>query len=71
MSAGLPCSAVLPTGPAGAAEAAEPAPTRTASTTHTVTLVTGDKVTVADLDAGKKTVTVERPRGAAGGIRSR
>src|SRR5689334_3226210 len=69
LSAGL-VLAVLPTGPAGAAEAAAPAPTRTASTTHTVTLVTGDKVTVTDLGAGKKTVTVERPRGATGAVRT-
>lgn len=65
LSAGL-VLAVLPMGPAGAAEAAAPAPTRTASATHTVTLVTGDKVTVTDLGAGRKTVAVERPRGPRG-----
>ncbi|SOE75491.1 Serine protease, subtilisin family [Streptomyces sp. OV198] len=69
LSAGL-VLAVLPMGPAGAAEAAAPAATRTASATHTVTLVTGDKVTVTDLGAGRKTVTVERPRGATGAVRT-
>ncbi|QHC29336.1 S8 family serine peptidase [Streptomyces sp. HF10] len=37
---------------------------------RTVTLVTGDKVTVADLGHGRKTVTVERPRGATGAVRT-
>ncbi|MET7615597.1 S8 family serine peptidase [Streptomyces sp. NPDC005408] len=38
--------------------------------THTVTLVTGDKVTVTDLDGGKKSVAVQRPKGATGAVRS-
>ncbi|MFF7181342.1 S8 family serine peptidase [Streptomyces sp. NPDC008121] len=45
------------------------APSRGGSTT--VTLVTGDRVTVTDLGAGEKTVTVERAKGATGAVRSR
>ncbi|MGF1241787.1 S8 family serine peptidase [Streptomyces sp. 2-6] len=41
-----------------------------AATPRTVTLVTGDKVTVTDLAGGKKTVTVQRPAGAAGAVRT-
>jgi subtilisin family serine protease len=37
---------------------------------RTVTLVTGDKVTVTDLGGGRKTVTVQRPVGAAGAVRT-
>lgn len=37
---------------------------------HTVTLVTGDKVTVTELGGGKRTVTVDRPAGATGAVRS-
>ncbi|MEU4081650.1 peptidase S8 [Streptomyces venezuelae] len=40
----------------------------TASTT--VTLVTGDRVTLTDLGGGRKTVTVDRAEGATGAIRS-
>ncbi|MFG2947417.1 S8 family serine peptidase [Streptomyces adustus] len=44
---------------------------RSASTTHTVTLVTGDEVTVTDLGGGRKTVAVQRPRGATEAVRTR
>ncbi|MDJ1133139.1 S8 family serine peptidase [Streptomyces iconiensis] len=37
---------------------------------HTVTLVTGDKVTVTVLGGGRKTVAVDRPDGATGGVRT-
>ncbi|MER6984354.1 S8 family serine peptidase, partial [Streptomyces carpinensis] len=37
---------------------------------RTVTLVTGDKVTVTDLGGGRKTVTVRRPAGATGAVRT-
>ncbi|MFD3660745.1 S8 family serine peptidase [Streptomyces sp. NPDC058659] len=40
-------------------------------TTATVTLVTGDRVTLTDLGGGKQTVTVDRAEGATGAIRSR
>ncbi|MGW6565153.1 S8 family serine peptidase [Streptomyces sp. NPDC054975] len=36
----------------------------------TVTLVTGDRVTVTELGGGKKTVTVDRAEGATGAVRS-
>ncbi|WP_128979977.1 S8 family serine peptidase [Streptomyces roseicoloratus] len=36
----------------------------------TVTLVTGDRVTVTGLDGGRRTVTVDRPAGATGAVRS-
>ncbi|MFE1290490.1 S8 family serine peptidase [Streptomyces sp. NPDC058751] len=42
----------------------------TPSAVHTVTLVTGDKATVTDLGGGKKTVTVERPEGVLGTVRT-
>ncbi|MFJ3418833.1 S8 family serine peptidase [Streptomyces sp. NPDC086082] len=45
-------------------------PTRTTNPIRTVTLVTGDKVTVTDLAGGRKTVSVERPRGATGAVRT-
>ncbi len=35
---------------------------------HTVTLITGDKVTVTDIGDGKQTVDVERPGGAQGKV---
>ncbi|HZF89681.1 S8 family serine peptidase [Streptomyces sp.] len=75
LSAGL----VLPLLPAARASAADPAQetakapavTRTASAAaRTVTLVTGDQVTVTDLGGGKKTVEVERPEGATGAVRA-
>ncbi|MFF4252096.1 S8 family serine peptidase [Streptomyces sp. NPDC001663] len=70
LSAGL-VLALLPAAHVTAQAVARSAtPTRTAAPTHTVTLVTGDKVTVADLGHGKKTVAVERPRGATGAVRT-
>ncbi|MYS50252.1 S8 family serine peptidase, partial [Streptomyces sp. SID6013] len=41
-----------------------------AGTARTVTLVTGDRVTVTELGGGKKTVTVDRPEGATGAVRT-
>ncbi|MFJ3206615.1 S8 family serine peptidase [Streptomyces flaveolus] len=67
LSAGLVIG-LLPVGPA-AAQAA-PEGTRTQAATRTVTLVTGDRVTVTDLGGGRRTVTVERPAGAAGAVRT-
>ncbi|WP_225821135.1 S8 family serine peptidase [Streptomyces naphthomycinicus] len=61
-------SALLPAGPAaarGTGAAHPPAPATT-----TVTLVTGDRVTVTDLGHGKRTVTVRRPPGATGAVRT-
>ncbi|OIJ90976.1 S8 family serine peptidase [Streptomyces colonosanans] len=68
LSAGI-VLALLPPGNAGAASS-PPAPTHTATAAQTVTLVTGDKVTVTDLGGGKKTVSVERPRGVTGAVRT-
>ncbi|MEV7191284.1 S8 family serine peptidase [Streptomyces sp. NPDC093510] len=53
----------------GAARTAASA-ARTATATHTVTLITGDKVTVTRLGGGRQTVTVDRPAGASGAVRS-
>ncbi|MET8135870.1 S8 family serine peptidase [Streptomyces sp. NPDC005251] len=78
LSAGL-VLALLPMGRAGALATAgtadtgntgTPASTRAALAAHTVTLVTGDKVTVTDVGGGKKTVSVVRPRGATGAVRT-
>ncbi|MGW3205241.1 S8 family serine peptidase [Streptomyces sp. NPDC001135] len=72
LAAGL-VGALLPAGPAAAAPPAAPpaaaAPSRAAAAA-TVTLVTGDKVTVTDLGHGKKTVTVQRAQGATGAVRT-
>ncbi|MFE7437704.1 S8 family serine peptidase [Streptomyces tendae] len=78
LSAGL-VIALLPAGPAAAQDPPpDPAHSRTAGArtagaagaARTVTLVTGDRVTVADLGGGRKTVTVERPEGATGAVRT-
>ncbi|MGW0223481.1 S8 family serine peptidase [Streptomyces tendae] len=78
LSAGL-VIALLPAGPAAAQDPPpDPAHSRTAAArtagaagaARTVTLVTGDRVTVADLGGGRKTVTVERPEGATGAVRT-
>ncbi|MGW6360008.1 S8 family serine peptidase [Streptomyces sp. NPDC055092] len=62
--------ALLPAGAASAlsTSASGPAPTRAAHAAHTVTLITGDKVTVTDLGSGQKTVAVERPDDATGAV---
>ncbi|MFE0803954.1 S8 family serine peptidase [Streptomyces sp. NPDC058812] len=76
LSAGL----VIALLPAGTAAAQEPPPdtARTpaaagpsAAAARTVTLVTGDRVTVTDLGGGRRTVTVERPEGATGAVHTR
>ncbi|AQS69746.1 S8 family serine peptidase [Streptomyces pactum] len=76
LSAGL----VIALLPAGTAAAQEPPPDpartpaaagRAAAAARTVTLVTGDRVTVGDLGGGRRTVTVERPEGATGAVHTR
>ncbi|MEU5997077.1 S8 family serine peptidase [Streptomyces sp. NPDC047197] len=63
--------ALLPAGQAATAAPSDvPQATPAARAAHTVTLVTGDKVTVTELGGGKKTVTVDRPAGATGAVRS-
>ncbi|MFD7061809.1 S8 family serine peptidase [Streptomyces sp. NPDC059906] len=78
LSAGL-VIALLPAGTAAAQDPPpDPAPPRTAAArtagaadaARTVTLVTGDRVTVTDLGGGQKTVAVERPEGATGAVRT-
>ncbi|MBO1332708.1 S8 family serine peptidase [Streptomyces sp. VRA16 Mangrove soil] len=44
--------------------------TKAARAAHTVTLVTGDKVTVTDIGGGQQTVDVKRPEGATGLVRT-
>ncbi|MEU1492944.1 S8 family serine peptidase [Streptomyces sp. NPDC005776] len=77
LAAGLSLS-LLPAGQAVAAGAmgTTAGTDRAASSVHapttarTVTLITGDRVTVTDLGAGRKSVAVERPAGATGAVRS-
>ncbi|MFE5395505.1 S8 family serine peptidase [Streptomyces sp. NPDC056568] len=73
LSAGL----VIALLPAGTAAAQDPppgtarTPAAAAAAADTVTLVTGDRVTVTELGGGRKTVTVERPEGATGAVHTR
>ncbi|MYW65514.1 S8 family serine peptidase [Streptomyces sp. SID8379] len=67
LSAGL-AFALLPAGGSHAAPGATPA--KAAGAAHTVTLVTGDKVTVTEVGGGKKAVTVDRAKGATGAVRT-
>ncbi|MEU0048360.1 S8 family serine peptidase [Streptomyces sp. NPDC006309] len=60
---------VTVTAPA-AVRGAPPVP-RTTAAARTVTLVTGDRVTVTGLGHGRRTVTVRRPPGATGAVRTR
>ncbi|MFF8590406.1 S8 family serine peptidase [Streptomyces sp. NPDC015220] len=75
LSAGL-VIALLPMGQAAARQAPAPATGSAAPApgapggARTVTLVTGDKVTVTELGGGKETVTVDRPAGATGAVRT-
>ncbi|WP_326813686.1 MULTISPECIES: S8 family serine peptidase [unclassified Streptomyces] len=57
-------------GTAGAGTDRATAPVHAPTTPRTVTLITGDQVTVTDLGAGRKSVAVERPEGATGAVRS-
>ncbi|MET7370683.1 S8 family serine peptidase [Streptomyces sp. NPDC005566] len=45
-------------------------PAHAPTTAPTVTLITGDRVTVTDLGAGRKSVAVERPADATGAVRT-
>ncbi|MFD8205337.1 S8 family serine peptidase [Streptomyces sp. NPDC059695] len=57
---------------ASAANTAPPVPAtfKASATSTTVTLVTGDRVTLTDLGDGSRTVTVDRAKGATGAIRT-
>ncbi|GLH96659.1 peptidase [Phytohabitans aurantiacus] len=54
--------------PAAASAARTPAPTATPAT-HTVTLITGDVVTIQTLAGGQQIADVKRPDNATGGVR--
>ncbi|MFG2328001.1 S8 family serine peptidase [Streptomyces sp. NPDC048604] len=69
LPAGQALATETPGGPNEAAPNPTAAPARSAPR-HTVTLITGDKVTVTDLGGGRQAVTVERPKGATGAVRS-
>nr|BFD85013.1 S8 family serine peptidase [Streptomyces sp. Xyl84] len=78
LSAGL-VIALLPAGQAAAQQAAAPRPGASApgaagaakpDAARTVTLVTGDRVTLTPLGGGRSTVTVQRPAGAVGAVRT-
>ncbi|MEU5920822.1 S8 family serine peptidase [Streptomyces sp. NPDC047141] len=58
---------------ASAASAAAPVPDtfKAPATSATVTLVTGDRVTLTEIGGGSSTVTVDRAKGATGAIRTR
>ncbi|MFE1547447.1 S8 family serine peptidase [Streptomyces sp. NPDC058718] len=58
------------TAAAGNTASAVPDTFKASATSSTVTLVTGDRVTLTDLGGGKQTVTVDRAKGATGAIRS-
>ncbi|MFD3994385.1 S8 family serine peptidase [Streptomyces sp. NPDC058583] len=58
------------TAAAGTTASAVPDTFKGAAASTTVTLVTGDRVTLTDLGGGRQTVTVDRAKGATGAIRS-
>ncbi|RSS39133.1 S8 family serine peptidase [Streptomyces sp. WAC08241] len=59
------------TAAAGTAASAPPDTFQASATSSTVTLVTGDRVTLTELGDGRRTVTVDRAKGATGAIRTR
>ncbi|MFJ5707707.1 S8 family serine peptidase [Streptomyces sp. NPDC093105] len=54
----------------GSTAAAVPETFRGPAASTTVTLVTGDRVTLTELDGGRRTVTVDRAKGATGAVRT-
>ncbi len=70
LSAGLAIALLPAAGPVAAREAAARDGAGPPAGARTVTLVTGDRVTVSELGEGRRTVTVERPRGATGAVRT-
>ncbi|CAL9436909.1 S8 family serine peptidase [Streptomyces sp. enrichment culture] len=68
-AAGIALTLLLPTADAGARGEPPAAPAAPHSAQH-VTLVTGDRVTVTDIGGGNRTVTVRRPDGATGAVRT-
>ncbi|MZD05765.1 S8 family serine peptidase [Streptomyces sp. SID5785] len=76
LSAGLAFALLPLAGAQAAPDAGTPTATqagkggRAARAAHTVTLVTGDRVTVTEVGGGRRTVDVERPPGADGTVRT-
>ncbi|WP_329306438.1 S8 family serine peptidase [Streptomyces sp. NBC_01260] len=68
----LPAGQAVAAGAMGATTGTDRAasPVHAPTTARTVTLITGDRVTVTDLGAGRKSVAVERPAGATGAVHS-
>ena len=69
----LPAGQALAAGATGATRLGTDratSPVHAPGTARTVTLITGDKVTVTDLGSGRKSVAVERPKGATGTVHS-
>lgn len=68
----LPAGQAVAAGAMGATTGTDRAesPVHAPTTARTVTLITGDRVTVTDLGAGRKSVAVERPAGATGAVQS-
>ncbi|MFE0648034.1 S8 family serine peptidase [Streptomyces sp. NPDC059534] len=58
------------TAAAGNTASAVPDTFKATATSSTVTLVTGDRVTLTELGGGQRTVTVDRAKGATGAVRS-
>ncbi|MFC8866273.1 S8 family serine peptidase [Streptomyces sp. NPDC057148] len=71
LPAGAAAAQEPPGATAGRAQAADARTNAARDGARTVTLVTGDRVTVGDLGAGRKTFTVERPKGATGAVHTR
>ncbi|MGW4292973.1 hypothetical protein ACWEH1_07955 [Micromonospora chersina] len=57
--------------PASTAGAATPPPPARPAPAHTVTLLTGDVVTVTEVGAGRYSTDIRRPTGARGGVHAR
>ncbi|WP_327657784.1 S8 family serine peptidase [Streptomyces sp. NBC_00483] len=70
LSAGLAFALLPAVGAHAEPDHVRPQSTKAARAAHTVTLVTGDKVTVTDIGGGQRTVDVKRPQGATGLVRT-
>ncbi|MCX2179690.1 S8 family serine peptidase [Streptomyces sp. SKN60] len=70
LSAGQTSAATVPATFARGADGAGAADRAAGSASTTVTLVTGDRVTLTDLGGGRQTVTVDRAKGATGAVRT-
>ncbi|MFE7609666.1 S8 family serine peptidase [Streptomyces celluloflavus] len=66
----VPLSGAYADGPAAAGPPAAAARAAATTDTHTVTLITGDRVTVKTLADGHRVASVDRPKKAVGGVRT-